>query len=1194
MKEILLTSSALILALLALRRLFRKVLSRRAQYALWSLVLLRLLVPFSLPAADFSLLTAVEPVTMEAPSLYVEPKSIEYIRPKETEGEPYSVGETPHAALGPVSSDNTYTFTDQHQTTHKVVYTRQIILEDLLRPIWCGGMMVMACWLAVSNLIFWRKLREVRRPYALPGISRRVYLVEEGLPSPCLFGLFRPAVYLTPAALASPDSLRHVLAHEETHARHRDPLWSLLRGICLVVYWFDPLVWWAALASRTDCELACDEGALSRLWEADRIPYGQTLLSLIPVQKAPGNLLLSATTMTTHKRQLRDRITRIAEKRKYLGTTLFAVLALAGLVCAITFTGAVPAPRPLTEEELAYFNGEFFTENYSQSENLRRQFLTSVYNRPQDIDLFELLYRGTGFPEEITDEERREVLKYYNNSLNSEQATANYIKLSEDNIDKFLRENTGLRGLRDFLTVDGRDLYGFDPLPDYEAWYSVRYVSPYSGYYGFRRLPADVTFTAGEQDGDQVHLYYEGEVSTGYYHYSAGTLCLTLQETEEGGWWFVSNQWAPSNGTPAYPDWEPIHTVPLDNLEPCEPEVMEPLPFPYNYREYQGRLEDPDQILGDCGLVFYSGGQELFAAIQDKRRSSLPAPFFSFSMAQGGNWDAYFFRDLLGHDGFCISHDGFSPSLTRINDYFYLNEEGRPVHLAQITGYPELIDLDGDGEQELVSQSFLDHFFYFRRDGKLYRADIQSLLGTVWPENPQFRFDGWDPADRFMSFRTSIRSGASSYAAVQSQEYRTLYFDGQSLLIYNDQRHPDNHILEWPDLSRIVLDTARRMVLQEFKSAREFYDDWRIVCFEELRTLELAGESFPVFRIRYEFHTPEPRYSQALGSPDRWVDPCYPEALYLVFRDDSPDRFQIDLTYQFSIQQNPWPTAEQLPQRLSQIPLGTAVLQAESSAASAATLARMVLDRLLESDTVNMNLLTSEGGGRYDADPRAGKGPNRANYFHASYDWSFAEDPGDMPGESLLVMSPEGDLSFRFWPGSDFVLLNTRLEHIWLRAEPIGKPGEPLCIDIFDFMRDWYDEAEFAGLRGDITIPDQGQSHLEVAQAWVDADTRSALRCTPGSKYAHTYNRAAAKLEEDIPEDAFPDWTEGMERFYFSYEEIFVPENDKDTTHSWNWAGNTSKYEGADAPEGALSRRLMGLMYKAGGVWRCDSSGADF
>ena len=44
MKEILLTSSVLILALLALRQLFRRTVSRRMQYALWLLVLVRLLV----------------------------------------------------------------------------------------------------------------------------------------------------------------------------------------------------------------------------------------------------------------------------------------------------------------------------------------------------------------------------------------------------------------------------------------------------------------------------------------------------------------------------------------------------------------------------------------------------------------------------------------------------------------------------------------------------------------------------------------------------------------------------------------------------------------------------------------------------------------------------------------------------------------------------------------------------------------------------------------------------------------------------------------------------------------------------------------------------------------------------------------------------------------------------------------------
>ena len=60
MTEILITSSVLILALLVLRRVFREKISRRAQYALWLLVLARLLIPVSLPTAGFGVLSAAE------------------------------------------------------------------------------------------------------------------------------------------------------------------------------------------------------------------------------------------------------------------------------------------------------------------------------------------------------------------------------------------------------------------------------------------------------------------------------------------------------------------------------------------------------------------------------------------------------------------------------------------------------------------------------------------------------------------------------------------------------------------------------------------------------------------------------------------------------------------------------------------------------------------------------------------------------------------------------------------------------------------------------------------------------------------------------------------------------------------------------------------------------------------------------
>ena len=54
-------SSVLILALLILRRAFREKISRRVQYALWALVLVRLLTPVSLPPLDISVLTMAEP-----------------------------------------------------------------------------------------------------------------------------------------------------------------------------------------------------------------------------------------------------------------------------------------------------------------------------------------------------------------------------------------------------------------------------------------------------------------------------------------------------------------------------------------------------------------------------------------------------------------------------------------------------------------------------------------------------------------------------------------------------------------------------------------------------------------------------------------------------------------------------------------------------------------------------------------------------------------------------------------------------------------------------------------------------------------------------------------------------------------------------------------------------------------------------
>ena len=357
MKEILLTSSALILALLALRQLFRRTVSRRMQYALWLLVLARLLVPVNVGTLAHNVLSAAEPVQavveerLDTPVLYVqdgtERRPAQLLPGKESQGEPLS---PPSDAAQSAPADEYYTVTPTYRT---------VTLSEALTYVWYAGMAGVGAWFLFTNLRFARALRKARTPYRVEGCRYPVYLVS-ALPSPCLFGVLRPAVYLNEKALQSPDALRFVLAHEQTHARHLDPLWSLLRGVCLTVYWFDPLVWLAAVLSREDCELACDEGTLRALGADERAAYGKALLALVPVCDKPQNPLLGATTMTSGKRSLKERVTCIAENRQAKAVAVFAVVALAALVCAVSFTGAPDTPPEVTQE---WYDAGFTTED---------------------------------------------------------------------------------------------------------------------------------------------------------------------------------------------------------------------------------------------------------------------------------------------------------------------------------------------------------------------------------------------------------------------------------------------------------------------------------------------------------------------------------------------------------------------------------------------------------------------------------------------------------------------------------------------------------------------------------------------------------------------------------------------------------------------------------------------------------------
>ena len=292
MTEWAVTSSVLILVVLALRQCLKGKISLRLQYGLWALVLVRLLLPISFGHTPVSVLNAVE----ETPFSQVLTV----------------VGDGPDQAVAEPDSSLTLNAPQEQsdQTTHQGQEEMEkscilVRLSHVLLAVWAVGAVAAALWLAGVNLRFARTLRRSRRLLSVEDCPLPVY-VSQAIPTPCLFGLLRPCVYVTPITVSDPTLLRHTLAHELTHFHHRDYLWSALRGVCLALHWYNPLVWLAAVVSSRDGELCCDEATVARLGEDQRAAYGRTLLAV--TCQGPSNLLLTATSMTGRGRDIKERI----------------------------------------------------------------------------------------------------------------------------------------------------------------------------------------------------------------------------------------------------------------------------------------------------------------------------------------------------------------------------------------------------------------------------------------------------------------------------------------------------------------------------------------------------------------------------------------------------------------------------------------------------------------------------------------------------------------------------------------------------------------------------------------------------------------------------------------------------------------------------------------------------------------------
>ena len=319
-------ASLLIGLILVTRVLLRERLSVRWQYALWFLVCIKILIPWT-PSSAISLGHLI-PDTLAPPSVVLTELSLpgdQETAAQTTTAFPWSLWSAIVVWISGMAGIGLYLVRDYRRLTHLVNQCPTLTARpalDLLEEC-CSQLHIKA--------------------------SVRL-IITDAVQSPALLGIWRPRLLL-PRNMDhtfTKRQLRHVFFHELAHLKRHDIAAGYVASLCHLIHWFNPLVWYAFQLMRTDRELACDQVALTQLSRSEASTlYGQTIIRILEFNRChPLRAAIAGMGQTRH--QVRKRIVSIAEfKPAYEGIQWGAACLLACLaVTGLTRTPITAPPHP--------------------------------------------------------------------------------------------------------------------------------------------------------------------------------------------------------------------------------------------------------------------------------------------------------------------------------------------------------------------------------------------------------------------------------------------------------------------------------------------------------------------------------------------------------------------------------------------------------------------------------------------------------------------------------------------------------------------------------------------------------------------------------------------------------------------------------------------------------------------------------
>ncbi|MBN2589971.1 MAG: M56 family metallopeptidase, partial [Sedimentisphaerales bacterium] len=290
---------SLLVVFIALADLFlRKRVWPQVRYALWLLVLIKLVIPpgFALSTSIVSQIRAHAP-QKDTSSVVIELKS-EEPSTFNIASENILPDVRPH--IRPITFLEEERFALPAESTFQPYINSPVIVPEKIRFDWKAYLMI--GWLAgVITLLFWAIMRykALRKKFCtqiqktnipkwfeplLNETAKRLKLrkipqiaFSDNISSPAVFGTFKPVLILSSDISLSQKSMEHILLHELAHIKRLDLKVNTLTTLLQIVYWFNPLLFFTGKRLRHLRELCCD-ATVARILREQTSDYRMTIM----------------------------------------------------------------------------------------------------------------------------------------------------------------------------------------------------------------------------------------------------------------------------------------------------------------------------------------------------------------------------------------------------------------------------------------------------------------------------------------------------------------------------------------------------------------------------------------------------------------------------------------------------------------------------------------------------------------------------------------------------------------------------------------------------------------------------------------------------------------------------------------------------------------------------------------------------